>query len=222
MIRVMLVDDHASFLQPLAFMFDREPDIMVVARAESVAQARERIEELKAADSNVDLALLDLDLPDGSGTEVISILRDANPEALALILTSFSERDQLAPAIEAGAAGVMHKSVEISEIVDAARRLHAGEQLISPSEVIEAMRFIGRRRQEDYEAQRMAESLTQREREVLQALADGLGDREIADRLHVGIGTVRTHMVNILRKLDVASRLQALLFAVRHDVVTIN
>ena len=222
MIRVMLVDDHASFLQPLAFMFEREPDLTVVARAESVAEARERLEELTAAGSSVDLAVLDLDLPDGSGTEVVDILRRANSEALALILTSSTERKQLAPAIEAGAAGVMHKSAEISEIVDAARRLHAGEQLLSSAEVVEAMRFIGRRRQEDYQAQRMTESLTQREREVLQALADGLGDREIADRLHVGIGTVRTHMVNILRKLEVASRLQALLFAARHDIVKIN
>lgn len=222
MIRVMLVDDHASFLQPLAFMFEREPDLTVVARAGSVAETRERLAELTDAGSNVDLAVLDLDLPDGSGTEIVEILRRVNPEAPALILTSSTEREQLAPAIEAGATGVMHKSVEIREIVDAARRLHAGEQLLSPAEVVEAMRFTGRRRQKEHEAQRMIESLTQREREVLQALAEGLGDREIADRLHVGIGTVRTHMVNILRKLEVASRLQALLFAARHDIVKID
>lgn len=222
MIRVMLVDDHASFLQPLAFMFEQEPDLTVVARAESVAEAREKLRELAGAGLKVDLVLLDLDLPDGSGTEIVEILRESDPEVLTLILTSSTEREQLAPAIEAGAAGVMHKSAEISAIVDAARRLHAGEQLLSPSEVVEAMRFTGHRRQKEHEAQRIIENLTQREREVLQALAEGLGDREIADRLHVGIGTVRTHMVNILRKLEVSSRLQALLFAARHDLVEID
>jgi DNA-binding NarL/FixJ family response regulator len=96
-----------------------------------------------------------------------------------------------------------------------------GEQLLELSEVVELLRIAGRRREQDRSAQVVISRLTRREREVLQALADGLNDREIAERLHISTETVRTHMVNILRKLGVDSRLQALVFAARHGIVKI-
>jgi DNA-binding NarL/FixJ family response regulator len=102
------------------------------------------------------------------------------------------------------------------------RRLSAGEQLLSQEEVIEALRFLTRERENTREARLASEKLTPREREVLQALAEGSSDREIARRLHVGEGTVHSHVTNILSKLEVSSRLQALVFAVRHGVVTIE
>jgi DNA-binding NarL/FixJ family response regulator len=110
----------------------------------------------------------------------------------------------------------------MSDLVEAVRRLAVGEQLLSQQEVIEALRFIGRVREIHREAQFAIDRLTPREREVLQALAEGWSDREIAARLHVGVGTVHSHVTNILSKLEVSSRLQALVFAVRHGVVTIE
>jgi DNA-binding NarL/FixJ family response regulator len=218
-IRIMVVDDHDTFRDPLAFMLEREPDLSVVARSRSLSEARE---DLQSAEHAVDVAIVDLNLPDGSGTDLIKELRSSLPRAKALVLSAMSEQRYLAEAIEAGAAGVMHKSAPMSDLVEAVRRLAAGEQLLTQQEVIEALRFIGRVRESNREAQLAIDRLTPREREVLQALAEGWSDREIATRLHVGVGTVHSHVTNVLSKLEVSSRLQALVFAVRHGVVTIE
>jgi DNA-binding NarL/FixJ family response regulator len=216
--RVMLVDDHDSFRQPLAFMLEREPDLTVVAQAGSLTEARRILE----CDPKVDIAVVDLNLPDGSGKDFITELVVSNPNAKALVLTAFSERERLAQAIEVGAAGTLNKSSSIDDIVDAVRRLHAGEQLLSQQEVIEAVRLVSRQRREDREAELMIGKLTPRELEVLQALAEGSSDKEIAEKLYVGIGTVRTHITSILAKLEIQSRLQALVLAVRHGLVKID
>ena len=218
-IRVMLVDDHTTFRQPLALMLGLEPDVVVVAEAGSLVEAREILED---DGLEVDVAVVDLDLPDGSGTAFIRDLRRLRPRAAALVLSALSEPAQLAPAIEAGAAGVMHKAVRMGDLLEAVRRLHAGEQLLSQQEVIEALRFVVRERESEREARLAIDKLTAREREVLQALAEGLGDKEIAERLYVGTGTVHTHVTSILSKLGVSSRLQALVFAVRHGVIRID
>jgi DNA-binding NarL/FixJ family response regulator len=218
-IRIMVVDDHDTFRDPLAFMLEREPDLTVVARPRSLSEARE---DLQSTEHGVDVAIVDLNLPDGSGTDLIKDLRGSHPRAKALVLSAISEQRYLAEAIEAGAAGIMHKSAPMSDLVEAVRRLAVGEQLITQREVIEALRFIGRVRESNREAQLAIYKLTPREREVLQALAEGWSDREIATRLHVGVGTVHSHVTNILSKLEVSSRLQALVFAVRHGVVTIE
>jgi DNA-binding NarL/FixJ family response regulator len=168
------------------------------------------------------VALVDLNLPDGSGADLIKDLRDARPRATALVLSAMSEQRYLAEAIEAGAAGVMHKSASMSDLVEAVRRLAAGEQLLSQQEVIEALRYLTRVRESNREAQLASARLTPREREVLKALAEGSSDKEIAQQLHVGVGTVHSHVTNILSKLEVSSRLQALVFAVRHGLVTIE
>jgi DNA-binding NarL/FixJ family response regulator len=218
-IRIIVVDDHDTFRDPLAFMLEREPDLTVVARPRSLSEARE---DLQSAEHAVDVAIVDLNLPDGSGTDLIRELRSTHPRAKALVLSAMSEQRYLAEAIEAGAAGVMHKSAPMSDLVEAVRDLAVGEQLLTQQEVIEALRFIGRVRESNREAQLAIDRLTPREREVLQALAEGLSDREIATRLHVGVGTVHSHVTNILSKLEVSSRLQALVFAVRYGVVTIE
>ena len=220
-IRVMLVDDHASFRQPLAFMLEREPDLKVVAQAGSLAQARKLLEEEEAELGVVDVAMVDLELPDGSGVDFIAELYEIRPKALALVLSAYSDRVLLARAIEAGASGVMHKSSPLEDIVEAVRRLFRGEQLLSQQEVIEALRLLSRQRREEREAEHTIGRLTPREREVLQALAEGFSDKEIAERLYVGIGTARTHITSILRKLGVRSRLQALAFAMRHGLITV-
>ena len=215
MIRVLLVDDHSSFRQPLAFMMDREADFEVVAQAGSVAEARQVL-------SDVDVAVVDLDLPDGSGVELVRELRGVNRQGMVMILTASTDQLVYARAVEAGASAVLHKSSRISEIIDAVRRLGEGETLLSPKEMIEMLRLVGEQRERNRDAQAAFGRLTKREREVLQALADGLNDKEIADRLRISTETARTHMVNILGKLGVDSRLQALVFAVRHGAVVIS
>jgi DNA-binding NarL/FixJ family response regulator len=215
MIRVLLVDDHAAFREPLSFMFDREPEFVVIGQAGSLAEAREILD-------GADVAVVDLDLPDGNGAELIGELHAANPQGMALILTASADRGAYARAVEAGAAGVLHKSARIKDIIDAVRRLEAGEALLSPNEVGELLQLAGQQRAQDQEAQRAIESLTPRELEVLRALAEGLSDKEIAERLYLGLGTVRSHVVNILKKLGVHSRLQALVFAIRHGAVEIG
>ena len=215
MIRVLLVDDHAAFRQPLAFMLEREPDITVVGQAGTLAEARGLLH-------GVDVALIDLALPDGNGIQLIKELHGASPHSQALVLTGRADPVEYAQAVEAGAAGMLQKAVGISDIIDAVRRLQAGESLLSPQETIALLRLAARQREHDREAAAAARGLTPREREVLQGLAAGLGDKEIAQRLYISTETARTHMVNILAKLGVDTRLQALVFAVRHGLVRIE
>ena len=215
--RILLVEDHASFRQTLAFIFDQEPEFEVVAQAGSLAEARRTAVGLEA-----DLGVIDLSLPDGEGVELIRELRGTNREFIALILTASLDKSEHARAIEAGAAGVLHKSADVDEILDATRRLAAGETLLSPQELVEFLRIAGRSREQEREARMSLEQITPREREVLQTLAEGLSNKEIAARLHMSVDTERTHMMNILNKLGVHSRLQALLFAARHGLVKLK
>jgi DNA-binding NarL/FixJ family response regulator len=214
-IRVVLVDDHLAFRQPLAFMLQREPDITVIGQAGTVGEARPLL-------PLADIALIDLNLPDGEGLNLIHDLHAVNPQAFALVLTSDSSDLATARAVEAGAAGVLHKVRSVSEITDAIRRVHAGEALLSVRETIEMLRLITRQRERDRAAQVAIGRLTQREREVLAALSHGLHDREIAERLHIQTETVRTHMVNLLHKIGIDSRLQALVFAVKYGLVDLR
>lgn len=215
MIRVLLVDDHSAFRQPLAFMLNREPEITIVGQAATLAEARTKLQ-------GIDVAVVDLDLPDGNGVDLVRDLRQASPQSKVLVLTGSSSRSDQARAVEAGAAGVMHKTAPLEEIIGAVKRLGHGEDLMSLQEMVELLRLASERREENREAQKALEQLTPRERDVLQALGRGLSDKEIAQELGVSTETVRTHMVNILGKLEVDSRLQALVFAVRHGVVTIE
>lgn len=137
-IRVMLLDDHASFREPLAFMLKRETGLTVVGQVDSLATAREF---LKDGDPAVDVALVDLDLPDGSGVDFVASLRSSRPRAAALVFSALSDRVRLAQAIEAGAAGIMHKSSRFGKILEAVRRLHAGAGLLSNQEVFRALRL---------------------------------------------------------------------------------
>ena len=214
---LLLVEDHASFRQTLARVFDQEPDFEVVAQAGSLSEAR-----LVMEGREVDLGVIDLSLPDGEGVELIEDLREANPLFAALVLTASLDRAEHARAIEAGAAGVVHKSADVDEILDATRRLAAGETLFSPEELVELLRLAGQTREEERDARANIEQLTPREMEVLKALGKGLSNKEIAQSLHMSVDTERTHMMNILSKLGVHSRLQALLFAARYGIIELR
>ena len=216
-IRILLVEDHTAFRQTLELAFSREADLRVVGQAGSLAEARARI-----APGSIDVAVLDLDLPDGNGASLIRDLHAANPRTEALVLTASVGPIDLARAIDAGASGVLHKTAPLSEIVAAIRRLYAGHLLIDRAELGALLQLARQQRAEDRAAGESLRHLTPREREVLAALAEGLSDKEIAQRMHVSKETVHTHMVNLLRKLGVESRLQALIFAVKHGVVRLG
>jgi DNA-binding NarL/FixJ family response regulator/two-component sensor histidine kinase len=211
-IRVLLVEDHSSFRQATASVFEREPGFEVVGQAGSLAEARRLLE-------GVDVAVVDLGLPDGYGGEIIKELREKNPQAQTLVLSATLDRAEMARAVEAGAAGFLHKSAGMVEVMEAIRRLRAGETLLPVEEVVELLRFAGSRREHEHEARLAIAQLTPREKEVLQALAEGLDGKEIAEQLGISDKTERNHMASILAKLGVHSRLQALVFALRHSVV---
>ena len=217
--RILLVEDHASFRQALAFMFEREPEFAVVGQAGTLAEARQF---LNGSGEEADVAVCDLALPDGDGFDLIEELAANGGKVITLVLSASLEPARFARAVEAGASGVLHKAAAIGDIVEAVKRLRAGEALLSPDEVIEMLRMVSRQRQEQLEAQRAIDRLTGREREVLQALAEGLDSKDIAEKLHITVETERTHMVNILNKLGVHSRLQALVFAARNGLVEIR
>jgi PAS domain S-box-containing protein len=216
-IRVLLVEDHASYRQATASVFEREAGFEVVGQAGSLAEAREILEH------NVsDVAVIDLVLPDGYGWDLIKEIRTYNRQTQLLVLTAEINHAQIARAVEYGAAGVLHKSVELEEVVEAVKRLSAGEALLPLEEVVELLRFAGSRKDEEHEARQAIARLTPREREILQLLAEGLDSHGISERLYISLRTERNHMTSILAKLGVHSRLQALVFAVRHGVVSID
>ena len=171
--------------------------------------------------NDVDVVVVDLSLPDGDGLDLIEDFSSA-PQTVTLVLSASVEPARFARAVEAGASGVLHKTTPIKEIVDAVRNLRAGEALFSPGKVVEMLRLVSRERQEGLAARQAVERLTPREKEVFQALAEGLESMEIAEKLNVTVETERTHMVNILHKLGVHPRLQALVFAARYGVVQIR
>ena len=217
--RILIVEDHTSFRQTLALILDQEPDFEVVAQAGSLSETRAMADELKG---KVDLGVIDLTLPDGESIELIKDLRTGSREFVALVLTASLDRAEYARAVEAGASGVLHKSSDVDEIIDAVRRLSRGETLFSQTEILELLRLAGTTREQERQARVSIEQLTPRETEVLKALAEGLSNKAIAEKLYMSVDTERTHMMNILNKLGVHSRLQALLFALRYGVIEIR
>jgi DNA-binding NarL/FixJ family response regulator len=211
-INVLLVDDHTAVREALAIVFEREPDCMVVAQAASLAEARDALDRY-------DVAVVDLDLEQGDGVTIVRELHQANPHGTILALTSSADRRRFAVAVEAGASGVVHKSARLSEVIGAMRCLGEGGQVHAAAELVELFHLAGQEREQRRDAEAALARLTPREREVLLALAEGCNDRDIASRLSISAETARTHMVHILDKLQVESRLQALIFALRHGLV---
>ncbi len=211
-VRVLLVEDHSAVREAIAGTLEREADLTVVGQAESLAAARELLH-------GVDVAVLDLALPDGDGIALIPELRAASPGAQVLVLSANLARAQIARAIDAGAAGALDKTADLDQVVDAIRRLRAGQALLASHEIVELLRFAGHRREQEREDRQAISSLTDREREVLEALAAGLDGQTIADRLGISIRTERNHVARILNKLGVHTQLQAVLFALRYGLI---
>lgn len=214
-VRVLLVDDHAAIREALALAFAQDDDEFVIAgQAGSLAEARGLLD-------GVDVVIVDLELPDGDGADLIEALRDRDPHVQTLVLSAHADRASVARAVQKGAAAVLSKTAHLHQVVSAVRRVRAGETLIPLDEVVDLLRFAGRLRERELDERRLIESLTPREREVLQLLATGLDSTAIARRLHISPRTQRNHVGNILAKLQVHSQLQAVMFALRHGVVRV-
>ena len=213
--RTLLVEDHTALRQALGIMLEREPGLVVTNQAGSSAEARGMLE-------GIDLAVVDLQLPDGTGVDVISELLERNPRAAVLVLTGSLDRELFGRAVEAGAAGVVHKTAGVEEVVEAVRKVRAGDQIHTTAEVMELMRLGSRRRERDHLVRFATSSLTPRERQILGALAEGLTSQEISDRLGIARETEHAHMVRLFSKLGVHSRVGALAFGLRHGLVNQN
>jgi len=206
-IKVLIVDDHAVVRQGLRTFLGMLPDIQIVGEAASGAEAVEA-----AGKAGPDVILMDLVMPVMDGVEATRRIRAANPDAKVIVLTSFAEDDKIFPAIRAGAAGYLLKDVKPAELVDTIRAVARGESRLAPDitrKILSGIAGAGR-------GQPPQEQLTGREAEVLGCLARGLSNKEIAAELFIAEKTVKTHISNILSKLDLSDCTRAAVYAVKH------
>ena len=205
-IRVLLVDDHAVVRQGLRSFLELQPDIEVVGEA---AGAKEGVEQ--AARLAPDVVLMDLLMPDEDGVDAIRALRGVAPRVKVLVLTSYLDDTHVFAAVQAGAAGYLLKDVQPDALADAIRQVSQGQAVLHPTIAARLMNRTSR-------PPSLAD-FTQRERDVLKLLAEGLSNKEMASRLFISEKTVKTHVSNVLQKLGVADRTQAALLAVRQRLV---
>ncbi|MEE4591163.1 response regulator transcription factor [Streptomyces sp. DSM 41524] len=203
---VFLLDDHEVVRRGVRDLLDDEPDISVVGEAGTVEQALVRVPALRPR-----VAVLDVRLPDGDGVSVCRELRSRMPELACLMLTSFDEEEALLDSIMAGASGYVLKQIQGSDLVSAVRTLADGQSLLDPSAATRLMaRLRGGERQEEPDA---LPGLTQREREILALVGEGLTNRQIGQRLYLAEKTVKNHISRLLAKLGVERRIQAAVIA---------
>jgi DNA-binding NarL/FixJ family response regulator len=208
-IRVLIADDHRMVRQGLRTFLELQDGIQVVGEAADGAECAQL-----AAELDPDVILLDLVMPGVDGVGAMELLREAGSKARVLVVTSFTDRRMIVPAIRAGARGYVYKDVDPAALAAAVRSVHAGHVLLEP-EVAAALLESGN---STSEPGAQAPPLTAREREVLVLIAQGRSNREIARTLVLAEKTVKTHVSNILMKLGVADRTQAALWAVRHGI----
>ena len=201
---VFLLDDHEVVRRGLRELLESEADIHVVGEAGTAAEALSRIPPTRP-----DVAVLDVRLPDGDGVEVCREVRSRHPEVRCLILTSFSDDEALFQAIMAGAAGYLLKQIKGTDLVDAVRRVGDGQSLLDPAvtaRVLERLR-VGP------ETDERLVRLTDQERRILDLIAEGLTNRQIATQVHLSEKTVKNYVSNLLTKLGMQRRTQAAVYA---------
>ena len=211
-IRILIADDHAVVRQGLLALIQTEEGMEVVGEAGDGTAAVELAAALRP-----DVILLDLVMPRMNGIEAIRGIRQNDPEARILALTSFSEDEKVLTAIEVGAMGCLLKDATPDELLRAIRDVHQGRSALHPTIT---QKLIRRMRKTD--ARKPVEELTSREIEVLRCIARGLSNKEIGDELFISEPTVRTHVSNILMKLRLPNRTQAALVAVREGLVSLE
>jgi DNA-binding NarL/FixJ family response regulator len=217
-LKVMIVDDHALFRRGLQMVLEQETDIEVVGEAADGHEAVEKAQELMP-----DVVLMDVRMPKRTGIEATQEIRDLLPHAKILMLTISDEEADLYDAIKAGASGYLLKEISIEEVADAIRSVWAGQSRISPSMASKLLtEFAAMSKRTDEKRQVPAPRLTDREMEVLSLVAEGLNNREIGQRLFISENTVKNHIRNILEKLHLHSRMEAVVYAVREKLLEIK
>lgn len=206
-IRVLVVDDHAVVREGLRTFLDMLPDIELAGEAASGREALEAVEKKRP-----DIVLMDLVMPEMDGIETTRRIRAGHPEVRVIVLTSFAEEDKIFPAIRAGAMAYLLKDVTPGELADTIRAVARGEPRLHPDITRKVLSGIAG----GEPGQTAIEALTEREVEVLRCLARGLANKEIASELFISDKTVKTHISNILAKLNLADRTQAAVYAVKH------
>ena len=202
-IRVLLLDDHEIVRRGVRDLLEAEEDIEVVGEAGTAEEAVGRIPATQP-----DVAVLDVRLPDGDGIEVCREIRSRHDEIACLMLTSFADDEAVYAAIMAGAAGYVLKQVRGNDLVDAVRRVGAGESMLDPAVTARVLDRLRRRSEDDELA-----GLTDQEKRLLDLIAQGLTNRQIGEQMFLAEKTVKNHVTNVLAKLGVERRTQAAVLA---------
>lgn len=212
-IKIMIVDDHAVVRKGIRALLATEDDLEVIGEAVDGEQAVALYDKLAP-----DLLLLDLIMPKVNGIEVIKSIKEDHPGAKILVLTSFAADDQVFPAIKAGALGYLLKDTEPDDLINAIRQVYLGESSLSPTVARKVLEEVFHPADKPLST----DPLTKREVDVLQVLAKGKSNRDIAEELTISETTVRTHVSNILGKLHLASRTEAALYALKEGMVDLE
>ncbi len=203
-IRILVVDDHMLMRVGLVTAVSDQPDMEVIANVESGEEALE-----KYRIHSPDLVILDLRMPGVGGLETIRALRSISPHAKIVVFSNYARGEEIYQALKLGAAGFVVKDMKLERLLEAIRQVHRGEKYIPPELAVRL-------------SERVFTQLSEREREVLSLIAKGRLNKEIAALLGVTEGTVKLHVTNILAKLDVTARTEALVVAVRHGLIDIE
>ncbi len=205
-IRVFLLDDHEIVRRGLRELLEAAGDMEVVGEAGTAEEALRRVPA-----TSPDVAVLDVRLPDGDGVQVCRELRSRNAQLQCLMLTSFADDEALFDAIMAGASGYVLKQIRGSELVDAIRKVASGQSLLDPSVTARVLERLRTGAPED----KKLEGLTDQERRILDLLAEGLTNREIAERMYLAEKTVKNYVSNLLAKMGMQRRTEAAVYAAR-------
>ena len=217
-LKVLIVDDHALFRRGLQMVLRQEPDIDVIGEA---ADGNEAVE--MAQESMPDVILMDVRMPHRTGIEATHQIKDLLPHVKILMLTISDEEADLYEAIKAGASGYLLKEIPIDEVSEAIRSVSAGQSRLSPSMAAKLLtEFAAMSKRAAETRQLPAPRLTEREMEVLRLVAQGLNNRDIAGKLFISENTVKNHIRNILEKLHLHSRMEAVVYAVREKLLEIK
>jgi two-component system NarL family response regulator len=217
-LRVLIVDDHALFRRGLQMVLKQEPDVEVVGEAADGHEAVAKAQELMP-----DVILMDVRMPKRSGIEATQKIKELLPHVKILMLTISDDEADLYEAIKAGASGYLLKEISIDDVADAVRSVWAGQSRISPSMAAKLLtEFAAMSKRAEERQQLPAPRLTDREMEVLKLVAQGLNNRDIAKELFISENTVKNHIRNILEKLHLHSRMEAVVYAVREKLLEIK
>lgn len=214
-IRILIVDDHGIVRKGTRALLERIPDFAVVGEAGNGKGAVAQAKELQP-----DVILMDLMMPEMDGIKAIGLITASQPNSRILALTSFAADDKVFPAIKAGALGYMLKDADPEDLIQAIRQVHRGEPSLHPSIARKVLQELGR--PQTAPPSSGPDPLTERELEVLQLVAQGLTNQQMAEQLTVAEVTIRTHISNILSKLHLANRVQATLYALREGLTTLE